>query len=103
MPTPSSGASPPRSGDTVIILERIARMDERLTRALVDIQAISSGMVRREELALLASQMRELETVMVTRSEFDPVKKVVYGAVALILTTVFGALIALVVMRGGPS
>lgn len=35
----------------------------------------------------------------VTREEFDPVKKVVYGMVGLILVAVAGALIALVVKK----
>lgn len=35
----------------------------------------------------------------VTREEFDPIKKLVYGLVALILTAVVGALVAMVVSR----
>ena len=33
----------------------------------------------------------------VTKTEFNPIKKVVYGAVGLILASVFGALVTLVV------
>lgn len=39
----------------------------------------------------------KLEGDYITKEEFDPIKKIVYGVVALILTSVFGALIALVV------
>lgn len=101
---PQQGPSgpPPSSGDTFVILERLARMDERLIRALADIQDISRGMVRREDLNALDSRLREVEASMVTRDEFEPVKKAVYGAIALILTTVVGALIALVVRGGAP-
>ncbi len=35
----------------------------------------------------------------VNRDQFDPVQKIVYGVVALILTAVVGALIALVLMK----
>jgi len=42
----------------------------------------------------------KLDSKYVTKEEFDPVKKLVYGVVGLILTTVFGALLALVLLRG---
>lgn len=35
----------------------------------------------------------------VTKDEFDPIKKLVYGVVGLILTAVVGALVALVINR----
>lgn len=42
---------------------------------------------------------RQLEVQYVTRAEFEPVKKVVYGLVALVLTAVIGALVGLVVIK----
>ena len=39
----------------------------------------------------------QMKTDYVERKEFEPVRNIVYGAVALILTAVIGALIALVV------
>jgi len=41
----------------------------------------------------------KLEESYVTKDEFDPIKKVVYGLVGLILTGVVGALLALVIDR----
>lgn len=41
----------------------------------------------------------QLESKYVTQVEFDPVKKVVYGLVGLILVAVAGAIIALVVVK----
>jgi len=41
----------------------------------------------------------KLEQDYVTVSEFDPIKKVVYGLIALILTSVVGALVALVIRK----
>lgn len=35
----------------------------------------------------------------VTKDEFDPIKKLVYGVVAIVLTGVMGALLALVVNK----
>lgn len=41
----------------------------------------------------------KLEKNYVTREEFEPVKKIVYGLVALILIAVVGAMIALVLQK----
>ena len=38
----------------------------------------------------------KLERDYITVDQFDPVKKIVYGLVALILTSVVGALVALI-------
>ena len=40
---------------------------------------------------------QDLEKNYVTRMEFDPVKKIIYGLVGIILVAVVGAVIALVV------
>lgn len=40
---------------------------------------------------------RHLETKFVTKTEFEPVKKLTYGATGVILVAFVGALIALVV------
>lgn len=63
---------------------------------------ISDIVVRLDErTASMARAMEELRSVVVTQPEFKPVKAVVYGLVALVLTSVFGGLIALVLQRGG--
>ena len=41
----------------------------------------------------------EVSGRFVTKEEFDPVKKIVYGLVTLILTAVVGALVGLVILR----
>jgi hypothetical protein len=41
----------------------------------------------------------KLEQNYVTQDEFDPIKKIVYGLVALILTGVVGALLGLVILK----
>lgn len=40
---------------------------------------------------------RKLDSEFVTREEFDPIKKIVYGMVGIVLTSVFAGLVALVV------
>lgn len=40
---------------------------------------------------------RKQEQDYVTREEFEPIKRIVYGMVAIVLTSVFGGLVALVV------
>lgn len=49
----------------------------------------------------LKSAFGSMQTKFVTREEFEPIKRLVYGAVGLILVAVVGALIALVVQGGG--
>jgi hypothetical protein len=44
---------------------------------------------------------RKLDAQYVTQDEFDPIRKLVYGIVGLILTAVVGALISVVVNKGG--
>lgn len=43
----------------------------------------------------------KMDEKFVTQTEFDPIRKLVYGLVGLILTAVVGALIAMVVNRSG--
>lgn len=42
---------------------------------------------------------RKVDAQYVTKVEFEPIKKIVYGLVGLILVTVVGAVLALVVIR----
>jgi len=41
----------------------------------------------------------KLEADYVSREEFDPIKKIIYGLVSLILVAVVGGLISLVVLK----
>ena len=40
---------------------------------------------------------KKVSSGYVTKEEFDPIKKIVYGMVSLILTAVVGAVVALVI------
>lgn len=53
------------------------------------------------ELGYIKAQLDKLSQVVgdgyVTKAEFEPIKKVVYGMVALMLTSVVGGLLALII------
>jgi ABC-type uncharacterized transport system ATPase subunit len=55
----------------------------------------------KRDIGEIKSAMKEIREDFITRAEFEPVKRIVYGMVTLILTAVVGALIALVVQGGG--
>lgn len=59
----------------------LARMDERLGRLQQDVGHVSERMV--------------------TRDEFEPIRRVVYGLVGLALVTVAGAVLRMVIAGGG--
>lgn len=42
---------------------------------------------------------RKIDNNFVTKTEFDPIKRLVYGTVALMLTSVLGAIVALVLRK----
>jgi tetrahydromethanopterin S-methyltransferase subunit B len=64
---------------------------------LVQMTSINGQMTRL--VCDVADLRTQLKNDYVHRREFVPVRNIVYGAVALILTAVFGALIALVVIQ----
>lgn len=70
--------------------EQITDLKNQMTAGFATINAklelLSDGYVKKEELEKY-----------VTEIEFSPVRKIVYGAVSLVLTAVFGALIYLVI------
>lgn len=59
--------------------------------------------VIQNDLAYIKEKLTSVETKVssnyVSKEEFDPVKKIVYGLVGLILVAVVGALISLVVRK----
>lgn len=56
-----------------------------------------------EQLTRVREDIKSLENKIdnnyVTKTEFEPVQKLVYGLVGLVLTTVFGALVLLVIKQ----
>lgn len=76
-------------------------MEERRTE---ERRSIESRLVRVEsEVHHLGEQFDDLKAeirTLVTRVEFTPVQRVVYGIVGLILSAVVGALVALIMRPG---
>lgn len=78
--------------------EKIDSLEKRVDAGFAQINAkleiLIEGYVKKEE---FTTHCVEAKQTYVTKDEFNPIKKVVYGAVSIILTAVFGALIYLVI------
>ena len=59
----------------------------------IDVIATKIDYIQRD----VAEIKSKLEADYVSREEFDPIKKIVYGMVSVILLSVIGALVAIVV------
>lgn len=70
---------------------------ETITKMAID-QAVILNKVTNVE-SRVKSIEEKLDKDYVTQDQFMPIQKVVYGLVAIILTSVFGGLVALVVMK----
>lgn len=84
----------------------VARIDERTGRMDMSLKAMwdkLDSFARREDLKELevSSEKRLLvvDQRYVTKDEFDPVRRLVYGIVGLILTGVVATLLGLVIRR----
>lgn len=75
------------------------RSDETLTTQLARIAERQRAM--QADIADLKEFIKALGEHYVTHAEFWPVRSLVYGFAAIILTAVAGALIALIVRGGG--
>lgn len=75
--------------------------NEKLTEQIASL-TLSVGLLR-QEITQMTKEMARMQQAMkhdfVTRQEFDPIQKIIYGLIGLILVTVMGALLALVVIR----
>ena len=70
----------------------------------VDIAVVSNKVDNiQSDLTFIKSDIKDIKSSMeadyVSRTEFAPIQKIVYGMISLILVAVFGALIALVVKQ----
>lgn len=75
--------------------------DEFQTRA-PNGQKVADIVIRLDErTARMAEDMTELRKTIVTQAEFKPIRAVVYGLIAIVMTSVITALVALVVQKGG--
>ena len=81
--------------------ERIERIEKKVDDGFSNLSAkfeiLIEGFVRKEDLKEYIEDEKETQKTFVTQVEFKPIKKIVYGAVSIILTAVLGALVYLVV------
>lgn len=75
------------------MLETLYRIDERTMNLSKDFTGLKEDFTGLKE---------TVENGYLQRAEFEPVKKLVYGLVTMILSTVMLALLALVVREAGP-
>ena len=61
----------------------------------IDVIANDISYIKRD----VAEIKTKLEADYVTRQEFEPIKKIVYGMITIILTGVLGAILTLVIIR----
>lgn len=93
MPPDINGAPSRRSTDDNNLLEKILGF-ERSTHEKVNELASKSSLIE-----LNQKHMSDKLELLVSKLEFAPVKMLVYGTTAIILTAVIGALVALVVTK----
>ena len=61
----------------------------------------AEALIRIDERTLaISSEIKEVKAILVTQTEFKPVRMLVYGLVALIMTAVITALVAQVIVSG---
>ena len=77
-----------------ILLARIEERTEQLSRDIARVELKLEA-----HTASADARAALFEGRFVTRAEFEPIKRIVYGVVALVLASVFGALLALVVRK----
>ena len=80
------------TGDNIVLQIKMIAKNDKIKLAVMarDVKYIRGEVKEIKE---------RLDDQYVTKTEFDPIKKVVYGIIALILTAVVGALVGLVLIK----
>ena len=75
----------------------------KASKITVDAPVLVKLTAMEKDIEFIKCKLEELEKKIdnqyITRMEFEPIKKIVYGMVALVLTAVFMAIIGLVVLK----
>ena len=80
-----------KKGSVVDMDQRLVNLEHRF-----DLHEVQCA----EKLGRIYDILKRVEGGIVYRSEFAPVKSLVYGAVSLMLVAVFSAVIGLVIIKG---
>lgn len=78
-------------------LEIYAQNGKELSALKTEMKSMGKNLV--DALSQIRSSIEKQEKLHVSRTEFLPVKKVVYGFVSVVLVTVVGALLTFIVMN----
>ncbi len=85
-----SDQSPPNVNDIM------TRIDE-LTQRIVSIESTKELLIRIDERTMgILSEMNSIKNGYVRKEEFNPVQKIVYGLVGVILISVMGGILAII-------
>ncbi len=80
----------------------LERLDERTASILEDLAEIKKELankyVSKDTFETIKDTVQNMPEVYVTKDEFAPVRKIVYGLVGLVLTGVVAAILALVIV-----
>lgn len=82
--------------EMALVKQELHQINGKLTTISSDLER---KYAQQTELALVRIELSEMRKAYVTQDQFWPVKVIVYGAASLILTTVLGAIVALVITR----
>lgn len=83
---------------------------ERLSNRIEEVEKIADGAHRRID-SIMLTTLTEIQIKLgkldggssfVTKDEFEPIKRLIWGFVSVILLAVGGAVISLVIKAGGP-
>lgn len=83
-------------GKEVNLLEKIWVMLQGNSKELTKIG--SHVAVLNKEMGTVKDDIGEIKERFVTKAEFDPVQKIVFGLVGLVLATIVGALLKLIML-----
>lgn len=86
-----------RNHDNESLEPRLRHLEEQLLRHTHN--ETPSSIRTEEQVKQMRGTLEKIESTMVTKDEFAPVKMLVFGLVGLILTAVIGALVSLVVLQ----
>lgn len=78
---------------------QIVRLTTQMERAISDIARINEKYEKRED----SFMTKDLAESFVTQDQFIPIKKIVYGAVTVVLVAVFSGMVYLVLRPGHTS
>lgn len=79
--------------------ELLIRIDERTKATAAAVVALQQNYVHKQEFAPFKKAVEDFQDIYVQNKEFAPIRNGFYVVVSLVITTVVGAILALVVKK----